>query len=204
MDLGIITRYLNNPSLRGPAGMMKACLAISLLFHLGLLMGFQKAFPSFWDTRGLKTYNVEIIRPPTEDLDKEDLQGQGGDSLDRERDAIAEASEDTISLDTKDERYIQYTEAIKMKIAGHWDYPAEARLSLMEGEVMAIFSLMRDGSVIKIGIEKSSGYDTLDREVLRAIRASDPFPSFPGSIKVNRLNIKARFDYRLSTGKTGQ
>ncbi|MBN1626775.1 MAG: energy transducer TonB [Deltaproteobacteria bacterium] len=179
---------------------MKACLAISLLFHFFLLMGFQKAFPSFWDTRELKTYNVEIIRPPTEDLDSEDLQGPGGDSLNREKDDPAEASEDTISLDTKDERYVQYTEAIKMKIAGHWDYPAEARLNLLEGEVMALFSIIRDGSVVRIDIEKGSGYDILDREVLRAIRASVPFPSFPGTIKVNRLNIKARFDYRLSTG----
>lgn len=183
---------------------MKVCLAISFLFHFGLLMGFQKAFPSFWDTRELKTYNVEIIRPPTEDLDREDLQGPGGDSLERDKDAATEASEDTISLDTKDERYIQYTEAIKVKIAAQWDYPAEARLDLQEGEVMALFSLIRDGSVIQIGIEKSSGYDALDREVLRAIRASVPFPSFPGSIKVNRLNIKAKFDYRLSSGKKSQ
>jgi len=190
--------------MRSPAGVMKACLVISILFHLFLLMGFQKAFPSFWDAREFKSYNVEIIRPPTEDLDREDLQGLGGDSLNREKDDPAEASEDTISLDTKDERYIQYTEAIKMKIADCWDYPAEARLNLLEGEVMALFSILRDGSVIRVDIQKGSGYDILDREVLRAIRASVPFPSFPGTIKVNRLNIMAKFDYRLSTGKKSQ
>jgi TonB family protein len=202
MDLEIITRFLNNPSLRSPAGIMKVCLGISLLFHFGLLIGFQKAFP-VWNSQELRSYSVEIIRPPTEDLDKEDLKGSA-DSLDQEKEIPSTDSQDTISLDTKDERYIQYAGVIKMKIANNWIYPAEARLSLIEGEVIAVFSIVRDGSMTQIKIERGSGYDILDKEVLRAINTSVPFPSFPESIKVNRLNIKAKFDYRFSSTRKGE
>ena len=200
MDLGIITRYLNNPSLHSPAGVMKVCLIISFLFHILLLMGFQKAFPSFWVNPELRTYNIEIIRPPTEDLDMEDLAGSDIDILKQERDEIAEES-DTISLDTKDERYAPYAGVIKTEIARHWEYPSAAKLSLMEGEVRVFFTLIRDGTMTQINIESGSGYGILDKEVLRAINACVPFPAFPETIRVNRLNIRAKFDYRLSTTK---
>jgi TonB family protein len=202
MALETITRFLNNPVLRSPAGIMKICIGISLLFHFGLLIGFQKVFP-VWNSEELRSYSVEIIRPPTEDLDKEDLKGSG-DSLDQGKEISSADSQDTISLDTKDERYVQYAGVIKTKISKNWDYPAEARLSLMEGEVTVLFSLVRDGGMTQIKIEKGSGYDVLDKEVLRAIRASVPFPSFPETVKVNRLNIKARFNYQLTTGKKGK
>ena len=199
MALETIIRFLNNPVFRSPAGIMKVCIGISLLFHFGLLIGFQKVFPA-WNSQELRSYNVEIIRPPTEDLDKEDLKGSG-DSLDQGKEISSADSQDTISLDTKDERYVQYAGVIKTKIANNWDYPAEARLSLMEGEVTVLFSLVRDGGMTQIKIERGSGFDVLDKEVLRAIRSSVPFPSFPESIKVNRLNIKARFNYQLTPGK---
>jgi len=180
---------------------MKVCLAISVLFHIGMLLGFQKAFP-IGNKQELRSYNVEIIRPPTEDLDKEDLKG-ASDSIDQANETASADSQDTISLDTKDARYVEYATAVKMKIAKNWDYPPEARLALMEGEVLVTFSLVRDGGMAQARIEKGSGYDILDKEALRALKASVPFPSFPGSIKVNRLNIKAKFDYRLSSGKKG-
>lgn len=199
MDLETITRFLNNPSSLSPAGIMRLCLAISVLFHFVILISFQKVFP-LWNNQELRSYNVEIIRPPTEGLDKEDLQNPA-DSLDQEKETPSADSQDTISWDTKDKRYIEYAGVIKIKIWNNWHYPAEARLSLMEGKVLVLFSLVRDGSMTQIKIERSSGYDILDKEVLRAIKASVPFPSFPESIGVNRLNIKANFDYQLSPRK---
>jgi TonB family protein len=196
MAPGIITRIRNNQILRSPYGIMKVCVAVSILFHLFLLMGIRQVFPGYSGAE-LKSYNIEVIRPPTEGLDSEDPAGTG--SLAREKAAPSEDSQDTISLDTKDERYIEYTGLIKKELSGHWDYPNEARVSRVEGEVMALFTISRDGGLEQTVIEGSSGHEILDREVIRAIRASAPFPAFPESIRVSRLNIKARFDYRLSS-----
>jgi TonB family protein len=199
MALETITRIRNSLPIGSPAFIMKASIIASFLFHIIILISFQKAF-SFWNTSELRTYNVEIIRPPTEGLEKEDAAGSDIKSLNREEEAAATDSQDTISLDTKDQRYSGYTGVIKQAIMKNWDYPDEAKLSLMEGKVIASFSLLKDGTMAQIKIESGSGHDILDKEVIRAIKASLPFPSFPGAIKVARLNIKAQFDYRLSAG----
>jgi TonB family protein len=195
----IITKIRNRLSQGSPAFIMKASIAASFVFHIIILLSFQRAFP-FWNTSELRTYNIEIIRPPTEGLDKADAQGSSIKGLDKEDEAASKDSQDTISLDTKDERYISYAGLIKKAIMRNWDYPDQAKLALMEGKVQAVFSLLRNGSMTQITIERGSGHEVLDKEVLRAIKASQPFPSFPGSIKVARLNIKAQFDYRLSSG----
>jgi|WetSurMetagenome_2_1015567.scaffolds.fasta_scaffold30713_3 TonB family protein len=199
----IITRIRSRLSQGSPAFIMKACITASFLFHLIILLSFQKAFP-FWNTSELRTYNVEIIRPPTEGLDKADAQGSTVKGLDKENEAASKDSQDTISLDTKDERYIGYAGLIKKAIMRSWNYPDQAKLELVEGKVQAVFSLLRDGTMTQIKIEHGSGHEILDKEVQRAIKASQPFPSFPASIKVARLNIKAQFDYRLSSGEKGK
>jgi TonB family protein len=197
MALETITKNSATHILRSPAGIMKVCVAASILFHLLLLAGIQQVFPVYKGSE-LKSYNIEVIRPPTEDLNEEDLAGDP-DTLEQQKEIPAEDTQDTISLDTKDERYIEYAGLIKNEIARNWDYPYEARVSGLEGEVLALFILSRDGGLKEAAIESGSGHAALDKEVLRAIKASAPFPAFPESIKVNRLNIKARFDYRLSS-----
>ncbi|MFC1820598.1 energy transducer TonB [Thermodesulfobacteriota bacterium] len=180
---------------------MKASLVISLFFHIIFMLSFQKTFPLQWNSEELRTYRVELIRPPVEDTDTDDTSGAHIDPA-RDRDnAVPEDAQDTISLDTKDKRYISYTSSIKNVIMRHWRYPPEARAYLIEGNLMVLFSLSRDGRMIQIKITKPSGYKILDREVIRAINNAVPFPPFPGSITVQRLNIKASFDYRLTSVK---
>ncbi|MGD2125656.1 MAG: energy transducer TonB, partial [Desulfobacteraceae bacterium] len=111
----------------------------------------------------------------------------------------AEESQDTISLDTKDKRYITYARVIKERISYHWTYPQEAKDNLMEGKLTVLFSLNRGGDLTQINIVIGSGYDILDLEALQAIRGAAPFPPFPEHITVGRLNIKATFDYRITT-----
>jgi protein TonB len=113
----------------------------------------------------------------------------------------SEEAEDTISLDTKDKRYTSYAKAIKTRLMKHWEYPREARENLIEGKVLIVFSLNRQGHLKEIRILQPSGYDILNKEAERAIRSAAPFPSFPGSVTVARLNIKADFAYLLAANK---
>jgi outer membrane biosynthesis protein TonB len=41
----------------------------------------------------------------------------------------------------------------------------------------------------------------LDREAERAIQSAAPFPPFPSTISVSRLNINVSFDYTLTKKK---
>lgn len=181
------------------ARLMRICLVISLLFHAAILLAIQKVFPFRWNMEALHTYKVELIRPPINDIDLDNLPNTLIEHLKSQEKSEVLESQDTISLDTKDKRYITYTGMIKEKIMYHWIYPPEARLHRLEGNIIVLFSLQRDGTMSGIRITSPSGHKILDNEVIRAITRAAPFPLFPGDIKVKRLNINARFDYRLSS-----
>lgn len=181
------------------ARLMRISLIISLLFHAVILLAIQKVIPFQWNIETLRTYKVELIRPPIEDLDLDNLPSTLIEHLKKQESTDALENQDTISLDTKDKKYVTYTRMIKDKIMYHWTYPPVARLYQLEGNITVLFSLIRDGNMTSIEITGASGHEILDNEVVRAISKAAPFPSFPGNIKVKRLNINARFDYRLSS-----
>lgn len=178
---------------------MKICLIVSFFFHGVFVLAFHGAFPWAFAEEELRTYTVEFIRPPVEDLEKDDLSdGEMGKAEKEETPETAE-SQDTISLDTQDKRYVPYTRVIRDSIMRQWRYPPEARENLIEGKLLVLFSLGRNGDLQGVRILTSSGYAILDDEAVRAIRAANPFPSFPEHITVTRLNIKANIDYRIAS-----
>jgi TonB family protein len=178
---------------------MKISLFISFLLHLALILTFQKAFPLEWAGEVLRTYRVEMIRPPVEDLDVEAFSAAEVDQLRHEKQQKAEEDQDTISLDTDDERYVSYARAVKERIFHQWRYPPRARESLIEGKLMVVFTLKRNGQMVQVKVLDQSEFEILDNEAVRAITEAAPFPFFPDHITVNRLNIKASFDYRLTS-----
>ena len=193
-------KNLNNSlALIGTSVSMRASLFISLIFHIIILFIFQNAFPSYWHDEELRMYRVDFIRPPVEDIDSEDSQGDIIDHTEEKESPVTDSYEDTISLNTKDKRYVSYTNHIKNKIMDRWTYPAEALISLMQGRTIVLFSLASDGKMTYLNITEGSGHDILDQEVMRAINSAAPFPPFPDSITVKRLNINATFNYRLTS-----
>jgi protein TonB len=84
----------------------------------------------------------------------------------------------------------------------HWRYPQQARSSLLEGRLLVIFSLNKEGSLTRLDISESSGHEILDREAAGAIRDASPFPPFPEHITVTRLNVRASFDYQLKAKRS--
>ena len=177
---------------------MRVSLIISFFLHILILITFQKAFPLHWAVTDLRTYRVELIRPPVENLDTAERPDADLTETPEEETPAPDDSQDTISLDTKDKRYITYAAAIKERISAHWIYPEEAKENLIEGQLTVLFSLNRQGQLADITYLSGSGFAILDEEAARAIRSAAPFPSFPTHITVNRLNVKATFDYRIT------
>jgi TonB family protein len=196
----MIKRYLDDTSLFDPPIDMRICFILSLLFHVLLLFVFQKSFNISWDTSEYRTYKVDMIRAAVEDLESEKIPEPGAVQIKKEQ-MSPDSEAATISLETKDKRYVSYARMIKEKIARNWEYPREARRKKMEGRVFLIFTLERSGELALIKIKNGSGFPVLDSEAKRAIFAASPFPSFPEQIPFKRLHIKAAFDYRLSKKK---
>jgi len=106
--------------------------------------------------------------------------------------------EDTVDLSTREFKYISYFTNLKRKIDGVWNYPRESQLRGQTGQLYLTFTLNRDGSLADIKLTSSSGYQLLDDEAIRAIKVASPFNPFPDSWKLEKLNIRASFEYRFS------
>jgi TonB family protein len=182
---------------------LRISLVVSFVFHVIVILAIQKAFPFYfnWAVEEFRTYRVELIRPPVEGLDIDDIPGTDISQIKEEEPPSPDDDEETISLDTADERYVSYAGIIKGGIIKHWKYPEKAKETLIEGKLMVLFSLARQGNLTQIEIITSSGYEILDEEALRAVGAAAPFPAFPEHITVSRLNVKANFNYRLAARK---
>jgi len=191
----------NNISIPHARMIMQVSLIISLFFHILLLLAFRKAFPLNWTVKEFRTYRVELIRPPVENIETDEVSGVDVARIKQDQSPVAEEAQDTISLDTEDKRYVSYARMLKERITQNWKYPQEAKENLIEGRLMVIFSLDRGGNMTQINITKTSGYTILDEEALRAVDAAAPFPSLPEHITVSRLNIKAAFDYQFAVRK---
>jgi len=191
----------NNISFPHTRMIMQVSLIISLFFHIILLLAFKKAFPLNWAVKEFRTYRVELIRPPVENIKADEIFESDVARIKQEQRPVPKEDQDTISLDTEDKRYVTYARIVKERITQHWRYPQEARENLIEGRLMVIFSLAREGNMTQIKIIKTSGYTILDEEAVRAIGLAAPFPPFPEHITVSRLNIKAAFDYQFTTRK---
>ena len=188
----------DRPSRRhGFERIMRTSLIISLFFHVLALLVIHEAFPMNWFTRPTRTYHVELLRPPLDLLDDE-TNGADLARIKPQEEKPPEETEDTISLDTKDKRYSSYAKAVKKRLMQHWEYPLEAKENLIEGQALVLFSLDRQGRLKAIRLLQPSRHSILDVETTRAIRAAAPFPPFPGSVTVTKLNIKANFAYRLT------
>ncbi len=105
--------------------------------------------------------------------------------------------EATISIGTQSLKYASYLEHIKNKIENVWAYPTEAARTGQQGTLLILFTINKNGDLIRLKLVRSSGYPLLDRAALQAIRDASPFPPLPKRFNLDILNIYATFEYDL-------
>lgn len=84
---------------------------------------------------------------------------------------------------TQEYRFAQYIEEWRQKVerVGTLNYPEAARGKLYGTLVLSV-TLDRNGEVLTIGIDRSSGHAILDDAARRIVRQSAPFAPFPPAI----------------------
>lgn len=71
----------------------------------------------------------------------------------------------------------------------HKEYPRRARMRRQEGTALLYFEMDRDGKVLRHRLQRSSGHDLLDREVLAMIERAQPLPKLPETMGEPRLEL---------------
>jgi len=98
-------------------------------------------------------------------------------------------------LNAPEVQYISYFASIKRKIELVWQYPYEAAVAGIQGELTLDFVIARSGALNSVELVRSSGSKILDDEAIRSLRVAAPFDPIPVDYKIDRLQIRGRFVY---------
>lgn len=90
-----------------------------------------------------------------------------------------------------------YAERLARAIAQHKKYPRVAQMRAWQGEVLVDLKLDNQGNVLASGIERSSGYEVLDKQALEMVARAAPFPAPPDILKSSVFNIQVPVSFKL-------
>lgn len=90
-----------------------------------------------------------------------------------------------ISTATRDYKYAAYLDGWRRKVEriGNLNYPDEAKRHKMYGSLILHVAVRADGSVERVRVLRSSGYDVLDAAAIRIVELAAPYAPFPPSIR---------------------
>jgi protein TonB len=105
------------------------------------------------------------------------------------------SAKQTVNLDSRENRFVDYLATLKQRIQRVWTYPEDALEHGVGGELLLIFTLNKAGALVNLRMVHSSGFPVLDEEALRAVKVAAPFDPFPPQMGEDPWNIQAIFRY---------
>ncbi|QQP87464.1 energy transducer TonB [Skermanella sp. TT6] len=79
----------------------------------------------------------------------------------------------------------------------HKRYPQSSQRMRQQGTALLRFTMDAEGTVLSYRLEKSSGYDALDEEVLEMIRRAQPLPKIPADLDRTSLELVVPVQFAL-------
>jgi len=90
-----------------------------------------------------------------------------------------------------------YLDRVRRWIEKYKTYPDAAKKQKQQGGPLLSIHLRRDGAVLDVQIDKSSGFPLLDEAALKAVRDASPVPPFPASYTEPDAWIDLPFTFHL-------
>lgn len=169
-----------------------ACLVVSVLVHVAILIQpiMIMAKQAFQERPYVP---VRLVNLPQELL--EPL----GELAEIDQPPVPEEEEDSEGVRFVAEGGVApgYLDRLKIKIFRIWEYPEDAIFRGEQGRVSIGFVLNAMGEVIDIGVETSSGSDSLDAAAMSAIEKAAPFGPLVDSAPDRKLKVTGHFAYVL-------
>jgi colicin import membrane protein len=100
-----------------------------------------------------------------------------------------------MTLHASDFPFAYYLRSVQTKVTDRWSGKA-----LPGQQPVAVFDINRDGQVIRLAIEKSSGNSYYDQAALRAITDATPFPPLPAEYTGPTLRVHLGFNFSAERG----
>ncbi len=122
------------------------------------------------------------------------------DELARKGMPAKKPGDESVTLDTDEFKFISYNRWLKIKVESELKYPELAAVSGYQGSLFIQFDILKDGSLGRFELLKSSGYKILDDEAERSIKASAPFQPLPKEWNMESYSIRAAVIFYLGQG----
>jgi protein TonB len=103
-----------------------------------------------------------------------------------------------ITFDTEEIRRYSYMRRLKARIEAVWEYPREAATEGIYGDLVIKFVIKKDGSLGAVELVRTSGWQSLDKAALAALRDGDPYWPLPEEWGMDALTVTGHFIYSLS------
>jgi TonB family protein len=91
------------------------------------------------------------------------------------------------------DEYNFYLSLVKRKIDAAWKKPLDPTGQAIGSLATITLTLSSSGRVTRLDLTRPSGFDSLDRSVLRAVQDAEPFPPFPYQLGVDTLTVNFEF-----------
>ena len=86
-----------------------------------------------------------------------------------------------------------YMKELQRRIKMNWDPPKGNESK----RVILLFSIARDGRLLNVKVQRSSGLPAADKAALDAVKLTAPFKPLPPEFKGNSVDIQFTFDYNV-------
>lgn len=104
----------------------------------------------------------------------------------------------SITFDTEEIRHYSYMRKLKARIEAVWEYPREAAAKGIYGDLVIKFVIKKDGSLGAVEVVRTSGWQSLDKAAVAALRDGNPYWPLPEEWETEALTITGHFIYTLS------
>ncbi|MGB0513239.1 MAG: energy transducer TonB [Wenzhouxiangellaceae bacterium] len=109
-----------------------------------------------------------------------------------------------ITANTREHLYAAYMRSwvAKVERVGNMNYPEQARRRNLEGSLVLSVDVLPDGSIERVQVLRSSGYELLDDAAVRIVRLSAPFSELPPDIlsETDILTITRTWQFSAQRG----
>jgi protein TonB len=90
-----------------------------------------------------------------------------------------------------------YLERVRRRISEYKRYPDAAKKEKQQGKGAIGFKIARDGTVLDVWIERSSGFPMLDSAILQAVHDASPVPPVPERYHGAQLTVSMPYAFSL-------
>lgn len=88
-----------------------------------------------------------------------------------------------------------YVQAVQRRISSNWLQSAVDPSVAYAPRVIITFTILRDGTITNIQIQRSSNVYSVDSSAVRAVQASSPLQPLPGAYSGSEVNVQFWFDF---------